>query len=80
MYRLHRFHYTATRRSITIVRQGEGNLDPTGDTATLALHALPLGARPSVAADGAACPGSFDEQHIYRAEIPMYSNRVQIDL
>ena len=46
----------------------------------LALHALPLGARPSVAADGAACPGSFDEQHIYRAEIPMYSNRVQIDL
>ena len=80
MYRLHRFHYTATRRSITIVRQGEGNLDPTADTATLALHALPHGANPGIVADGAPCPGSFDERHIYRAEIPMYSNRVHIEL
>ncbi len=80
MYRLHRFHYSATRRSITIVREGEGNLDLTGDTATLALHSLPLGAKPSVVADGAACPGAYDEQRIYRAEIPIYSNRVHIDL
>ncbi len=80
MYRLHRFHYTATRRSITIVREGEGKLTPTEDSATLALHALPLGAHPQVVADGAVCPGSFDEQRIYRAEIPTYSNRVQIDL
>ena len=80
MYRLHRFRYTATRRSITIVREGEGKLDPTEDTATLALHALPHGAHPSVVADGAVCPGSFDDYHIYRAEIPTYSNRVQIEL
>ena len=80
MYRLHRFHYTATRRSITIVREGEGKLDATEDTATLALHALPIGAQPKVTADGATCPGSYDAQRIYRAEIPMYSNRVEITL
>lgn len=80
MYRLHRFHYSATRRSITIVREGEGNLDPREETATLALHALPLGAQPHVVADGAACPGSFDERRTYRTEIPMYSNRVEITL
>jgi alpha-glucosidase len=80
MYRMHRFHYSSTRRSITIVREGEGNLDPTGDTATLALHALPIGAQPSVVADGAPCPGSFGERHVYSAEIPMYSNRVEITI
>ena len=80
MYRLHRFHYSATRRSITIVREGEGNLDPREESATLALHALPLGAQPAIVADGAACPGSFDDRRGYRAEIPMYSNRVEITL
>ncbi len=80
MFRMHRFHYTATRRSITIVREGEGNLDPPEDSATLALHALPHGAKPTVVADGALCPGSFDEHHIYSAEIPIYSNHVNITL
>ena len=80
MYRFHRFHYSATRRSITIVREGAGNLDPREDTATLALHALPLGAIPRVVADGALCPGEFDDKHVYSAEIPTYSNRVEISL
>ncbi|MBQ8377247.1 MAG: DUF4968 domain-containing protein [Akkermansia sp.] len=80
MFRFHRFHYTARRRSITIVREGEGNMDPANDTATLALHALPIGAHPAVVADGAPCPGSFDERHVYHAEIPIYSNHVQIEL
>ena len=80
MYRLHRFRYSATRRSITIVREGSGNLDPREDTAALALHALPHGAKPEVRADGAPCPGSFDEHHVYSAEIPIYSNRVEISL
>ena len=80
MYRLHRFHYTATRRSITIVREGEGNLDASEDTATLALHALPIGAQPRVTADGATCPGSYDDHRVYRAEIPTFSNRVEITL
>ena len=80
MFRFHRFRYTASRRSISIVREGEGNLDPMNETATLALHALPIGAQPSVVADGAPCPGSFDERHVYHAEIPIYSNHVQIEL
>ena len=80
MYRYHRFRYSATRRSISIVREGTGNLDPREDTATLALHALPHGAAPRVMADGAPCPGSFDEHHVYSAEIPIYSNRVEISL
>ena len=80
MYRLHRFHYSATRRSITIIREGEGKLDPREESATLALHALPLGALPSVVADGAPCPGAFNEQHVYLTEIPTYSNRVEITL
>ncbi|MBE6416827.1 MAG: DUF4968 domain-containing protein [Akkermansiaceae bacterium] len=80
MFRFHRFRYTASRRSISIVREGEGNLDPMNETATLALHALPIGAQPCVVADGAPCPGSFDERHVYHAEIPIYSNHVQIEL
>lgn len=80
MFRFHRFRYTAGRRSISIVREGEGNLEPANDTATLALHALPIGAQPSVVADGAPCPGSFDERHVFSAEIPIYSNHVQIEL
>ena len=80
MYRMHRFQYTSTRRSISIVREGHGNLEPSEETATLALHALPIGAQPHIVADGAHCPGSFDERHVYSAEIPMYSNRVEITI
>ena len=80
MYRRHRFHYTASRRSITIVREGSGNLEPREESATLALHSLPIGAVPGVVADGAPCPGAFDSHHVYHAEIPTYSNRVEITL
>lgn len=80
-YLLHRFHYTATRRSIELYCSREGQMPCPRTTNTLALHALPLGAQPKVKADGAPCPqGAFDSARIFRVEIPATFSHLSITL
>ncbi len=74
------FHYTAGLRTMQISSVREGLLPPSQDTATLAIHALPLNAHPKVLADGRECPGAFDDKRVYCTTIPTSFNHLEIGL
>ena len=74
------FHYSAGLRSMQITAAREGLLPPAQDTATLALHALPNNARPTVLADGVPCPGEFNGSRVYQASIPTTFKHLEIGL
>ena len=74
------FHYSSGLRTMQITNTREGLLPPAQDTATLALHALPLNAHPTVLADGHPCEGEFDASRVYRVTIPTTFNHLEIGL
>lgn len=74
------FHYTAGLRTMQISSVRDGLLPPSQDTATLAIHALPLNAHPKVLADGRECPGAFDDKRVYCTTIPTSFNHLEIGL
>lgn len=80
-YLLHRFRYESGLRGFTLTAEHEGTRPCPHATVTLALHALPLNATPTLTADGKAAEMSFDEtQRVYRAEIPALFKTLEVQL
>lgn len=68
-YLLHHYAYASGIREFSLRHKTEGARALSSDTVELALHALPHTATPTLMVDGRIVSGSFDERHIFRAQI-----------
>ena len=76
---LHRFRYCAAESACTLTHRQEGQLPPPRADYTLIIHALPAGAAPRLAVDGAPCPAELTGSTL-RAVIPASFRELSLEL